>query len=197
MHRSMIIAGVVATSALILTAGAPAWAARPFVDHWTDHIEHIEQVEHGDDWCPADVVPFDVLYVEDAWGTFRFQQRGDGQYYGGSTFTSHGSWTNVENGKTFSFSRNGLDKDRKVTDNGDGTITIEGLSTGPTTYYGPDGERKFLDTGRNFYAIVIDTMGTPSNPDDDEFVEFLGADFKGHPETEGRDFCADIAEFLG
>ncbi len=194
--KTSITAVLAAAAALSLAVAAPASAARPYLEHWSDHIEHIEQVEH-DDWCTRDVVPFDVLYTEDAWGTFRFQQRGDGLYYGGSTFTSKFSWTNVETGATLSGISHGVDKDLHVTDNGDGKITIEVLHTGPTTYYDDNGDRLFIDTGRNFFSIVIDTNGTPSNPDDDRFVEFLGADVKGHFETENRDFCADIVEFIG
>lgn len=203
MKHTPLAAGVAALALLGLAVPAPAFAARPVVDHWTDHTDHIEQEAH-DDWCPPEIVPFDVRYIEDAWGTFRFLQHGDGLYYGGTSLKVEGSWTNVENGKTFSFVRSGADKDLKVTDNDlndnpddDGTITITGVSTGPTTYYDDSGKRLFVDTGRNFYTVVIDINGTPSNPDDDDFVEFLGADLKGNFQTENRDFCADIVEFIG
>src|SRR4030095_16067800 len=145
MKSTRFAAGVAAASALLLTVAAPASAAPPIIDHWTDHVEHIEQVEHAPDWCPD--VPFDVLYTEDANGTFRFVQRGDGNYYEASSITSNFSWTNVENGKTLSGTRHGSDKDLLVTDNGDGTVTIDVQSTGPTTYYDDDGNRLFMDVG--------------------------------------------------
>ena len=196
MKRLSFAALVAAASVLILAVPAPANAARPLVEHWEDHQEHIEQEEHLDPpWCPD--LEFDVLYVEDAWGTFRFQQRGDGLYYGGSTFTREFSWTNVETGTTFSGTSHGVEKDLHVTDNGDGTITIEVLNAGTTTYRHDDGDRMFVDSGRNFFSIVIDTNGTPDDPEDDEFVEFIGADPKGHFETADRDFCADMEAFLG
>jgi hypothetical protein len=199
MKRTGIVAGIAAASALGLLSASPASAAPPIIDHWTDHIEHIEQVEHAEDtpegWCPE--VPFDVLYTEDASGTFIFGQRGrEGLYYGGSTFTSEFSWTNTETGRTYSAISHGTDRDLHVTDNGDGTITIEGVSTGPTTYYADDGTR-FKDVGRNFYTIIIDLNDTPENPEDDEFVEFIGSDARGRFDTAERDFCADILEFLG
>jgi len=196
MKRSSFAALVAAASALVLAVPAPAYAARPVVEHWEDHQDHIEQDEHLDPpWCPD--LEFDVRYVEDAWGTFRFQLRGDGLYYGGSTFNSEFSWTNVETGATLSAKAHGVDKDLDITDNGDGTITIEGLTAGTTTYYDDNGDRLFIDSGRTFYSIVIDTNGTPDNPEDDEFVEFIGADSKGHFDTADRDFCADIEEFIG
>ena len=193
-HTTSITAVLAAAAALCLAVASPASAAPPIIDHWTDHIEHIEQDEH-DDWCPREIVPFDVLYTEDARGTFRLVQHGDGLYYGGTTLKVEASWTNVDTGKTFNLTRSGADKDLKVTDNGDDTFTITGLSTGPTTYFDDDGNRLFIDTGRNFYTFMIDTMGTPSDADD-EFT-FLGADLKGHFETMDRDFCADIVEFIG
>lgn len=195
MNRTPIAAGFAAAFALALLAPAAAFAATPIIDHWSDHIEHIEQVEHGAEWCPD--VPFDVLYTEDSNGTFRFVQHGDGNYYGASSVTSDFSWTNVETGATLSATSHGNDKDLLVTDNGDGTVTIEVQFTGPTTYYDDDGNRLFMDVGRTTATIVIDTNGTPSNPDDDEFVSFLPGESTGHFDTADRDFCADIMEFIG
>ena len=194
MNHTPIAAGIAAAFALALLAPTPASAAPPIIDHWSDHIEHIEQVEHVD-WCPD--VPFDVLYTEDSDGTFRFVQRGDGNYYGGATFTSDFSWTNVETGEMFSGTRHGSDSDLLVTDNGDGTVTIDVHSTGTTTYYDDDGNRLFIDAGRQTGTIVIDTNGTPGDPSDDEFVDFFGGDLTGHFETADRDFCADVMEFIG
>jgi len=194
MNRTSIAAGIAAASALALLAPAQAFAAPPIIDHWSDHVEHIEQVEH-EDWCPD--VPFDVLYTDDASGTFRFVRHGDGNYYGGSSITSNFSWTNVETGKTFSGIRHGSDKDLLVTDNGDGTVTIEVQSTGPTTYYDDDGNRLFMDVGRQTGTLLIDTNGTPSDPSDDEFVSFVPGESTAHFETADRDFCADIMEFIG
>lgn len=195
MKPTRFAAGIAAASALLLAIAAPASAAPPTIEHWSEHIEHIEQVEHAPDWCPE--VPFDVLYTEDSHGTFRFMQRGDGNFYGATSVTSSFSWTNVETGATFSGIRHGADKDLRVTDNGDGTITIEVQSTGPVTYYDDDGNRLFMDVGRSTGTLVIDIGGTPSDPSDDEFVSFTPGESTGHFETADRDFCADIMEFIG
>src|SRR5262245_20952532 len=81
MYRSSIAAGAAASALFLVMTASPASAAPPVIDHWTDHVDHIEQVEHTDPpWCPD--VPFDVRYVEDANGTFRFVRHGDGSYYG-------------------------------------------------------------------------------------------------------------------
>lgn len=193
MYRTAIAAGLAAASALLLVP-ASAVAAPPVVEHWTDHVEHIEQVEAGPDWCPD--VPFDVLHVEDARGTFRFVRHGDGNYYGASSLEVRGSWTNVDTGESFSYVHRGSDKDLHVTDNDDGTITIDVASTGVTTYY-DDGAFLFRDAGRFTGSVVIDTNGTPADPDDDEFVAFLGGDQRGRIDTAERDFCADLVEFIG
>ena len=205
MFRTRSFAAVIAAAAvMVLAAPAPAYAAKPYIEHWEFHDEHIEQVEHAEDdppWCPD--LEFDVLFTEDAWGTFLFQQRGDGMYYGGGPYTSEISWTNVENGKTFSAIRHGTDKDHEVTQNvdengdPDGTITITVLNAGVTTYYDDEDNRLFVDAGRNFFSLVIDVNGTPENPEDDEFVEFIGFDAKGNFETADRDFCADLQEYIG
>ena len=54
-----------------------------------------------------------------------------------------------------------------------------------------------MDAGRATAQIILDINGTPSNPDDDEFIEFIGGELNGRFETEGRDFCADVMEFIG
>ena len=187
MKHTRAVAAIAAASAALLAIGAPASAAPPEIDHWTEHIEHIEQQEHPTPpWCPD--VPFDVLYVEDSSGTFRGVMR-QGEFYGASTFRGEASWTNTETGKSFSLVQQGQDKDQKVTDNGDGTWTIEILFVGPTQYYDDDGRKLFKDVGRTFLTIVVDENG--------DFVEELEFDARGRFETMDRDFCADVVEFIG
>jgi hypothetical protein len=195
MKHTRAVAAIAAASAVLLALATPASAAPPEIDHWTDHIEHIEQVEHAaDNWCPD--IPFDVRYVEDAHGTFRGMVRGD-KFYGATTIRSESAWINVDTGKRFSRVWQGQDKDLKVVDNGDGTITLTILFTGPTKYYDNDGNRVFMDVGRTFNTIVIDEAGTPGFPDDDFFVEFVGSESKGSFDTMDRDFCADLMDFIG
>jgi hypothetical protein len=82
----------------------------------------------------------------------------------------------------------------KVTDNGDGTLTILVMGTGNSTLYGPEGNAIARDPGQIRFEVLIDHGGTPSDPSDDEFLEFLG-DVK--PST-GRsdDFCEAAVEAL-
>ncbi len=107
------------------------------------------------------------------------------------------TWTNLANNKTMYVAFTANNKDLKVTDNGDGTLTILGMSTGSATLYGPDG-RLFRDIGQFRFEVLIDHSGTPTDPSDDVELEFLGVvKSTGINETVGRDFCADIHEFIG
>lgn len=187
MKRTRAVAAIAAASAVLLALATPASAAPPEIDHWTDHVEHIEQEFHTDPpWCPD--VPFDVLYVEDAHGTFRGVER-RGEFYGASTLRVESSWTNTENDMTFRSVWQGQDKDMKVTSNDDGTTTIEILFVGPTQYYDNDGDKLFKDVGRTFVTIRVDEKG--------DFIEELDFDPRGRFETMDRDFCADVIEFIG
>jgi hypothetical protein len=88
-----------------------------------------------------------------------------------------------------------LDKDLKITDNGDGTLTILVLATGSATLFDSSGKAIARNPGQVRFEILIDHGGTPADPSDDEFLEFLGL-VKG---STGRndDFCAAIVEALG
>jgi hypothetical protein len=97
-------------------------------------------------------------------------------------------FTNLANDKSVSVFTNAMSKDLRITDNGDGTITILVLATGNAVLYAEDGTVLGRDPGQIRFEILIDTAGTPSDPSDDEFLAFLGV-VKG---STGRsdDFCA-------
>jgi len=129
-----------------------------------------------------------------------FNQRGEKgiAYFTGNI---HGwtSWTNVANGKTLTVVDNFVDKDQKITVNDDGTLTILVLAAGSTKVYGPDGRLLFNDPGQVRFEVLIDHNGTPTDPSDDEFLEFLGVvkGSTGRNDLDGRDFCEDIQTFIG
>jgi hypothetical protein len=197
MRRSTAVV-IVTTAVVALSGGATLAAGPPVVREaplkFTD--SHIEQEEH-EDFCPD--LQFDVLYtLEVTGGLFLGSSRSGGQLYFGARFHQTETWQNVENGKIFTALASGTDRDQKVVDNGDGTLTITVQLTGGTTYYDSEGRRLFTDAGVNRFTIVIDTAGTPDDVSDDEFVEFLGTDLDaGLRQTADRDFCADLQEFIG
>ena len=162
--------------------------------------ERIHEVgsEVIEDFCGIEGLT--VLEQFDRYINITFNQRGKDKiaYFTG---TIHGwtSWTNVANDKTLTVVDNFVDKDQKITDNDDGTLTILVLGAGSTKVYGPDGKLLFNDPGQTRFEVLIDHNGTPSDPSDDEFLEFLGVvkGSTGRNDLEGRDFCEDIQTFIG
>jgi hypothetical protein len=96
--------------------------------------------------------------------------------------------TNLANGNDVLSEATVRDKDLRVTDNGDGTLTLLVLTTGNSVLYGEDGKVIARNPGQVRFEILVDHGGTPSDPSDDEELEFLGV----VKESTGRsdDFCA-------
>jgi hypothetical protein len=174
------------------TAVGPATAVPLERGHF--HDSGSEVIE---DFCGDLTVQFDF----EADGTFLFNAHGrDGLLYSSERVHVSRSWTNVANGLTLTQVFNTNSKDLKVTDNGDGTLTILVLATGSENWFGPDGKLLFRNPGQIRFEVLIDHGGTPTDPTDDEFLADLGLvkDSTGRNDTEGLDFCADIIhEFIG
>jgi hypothetical protein len=88
-----------------------------------------------------------------------------------------------------------MDKDLKITDNGDGTMTILVLATGNAAAYDESGKAIARNPGQVRYEVLIDYGDDIADPSDDVFLEFLGL-VKG---STGRtdDFCAAVMPILG
>ena len=112
---------------------------------------------------------------------------------------SDGIVVKLANDKTFTVVVTGQQKDLRVTDNGDGTLTILVLGAGRFSAYGPDGTLLLLDAGTFRFSFVVDHGGTPTDPFDDEEIEgsFRVVKEAGRSDTADRDFCEDIHEFIG
>ena len=104
-------------------------------------------------------------------------------------------YTNLANGNTVTEVGQAVDKDLRVTDNGDGTLTILVLSTGNIAVFGPDGKALARNPGQVRFAFDVDHAGTPTDPFDD--VEIDGS-FQVVKESTGRtdDFCAAVLPVL-
>ncbi len=83
-------------------------------------------------------------------------------------------FTNLDNDKFVTSVANVIEKDKLVTDNGDGTQSILVLATGNAVLYGEDGKAIARNPGQIRFEILIDDGGTPTDPSDDEFLDFLG-----------------------
>ena len=172
---------LVATAAIALAATASGGGQlfRAPIDENEVRIE--------EDFCGVDglTVEFDINRV----GSVHAVPHGpDGLVYFGFNFKQTEVITNLENGKFVTATATVRDKDQRVTDNGDGTLTILVLATGNATLYGPNGKAIARNPGQIRFEFMVDHGGTPADPSDDEELGFLG-EVKG---STGRtdDFCA-------
>jgi hypothetical protein len=82
--------------------------------------------------------------------------------------------TSVATGTSITIVSRFVQKDVRVTDNDDGTLTILVLATGNDVVYGPDGKAIARNPGQIRFELLVDHAGTPADPFDDEFLAFLG-----------------------
>jgi len=101
--------------------------------------------------------------------------------------------TNLANGNTVTAVATALDKDLRVTDNGDGTLTVLVLATGNAVVYGEDGKAIARNPGQIRLELIIDHGGTPNDPSDDEVLsEELVKGSTGRTD----DFCEAVVPAL-
>jgi hypothetical protein len=175
----MLAVALVGVTSIVLAG--PTYA-QP-LDRGTFHDEFTEVIE---DFCDVPGLTVQLDGVVD--GRFLFNPHGpDGLAYYMESIRISSTFTNVDNGNTITAVERSLSKDLKVTDNGDGTLTILVLATGNATLYGQDGKTIGRNPGQVRFEILIDDGGTPDDPFDDEFLADLGL-VKG---STGRsdDFC--------
>ncbi|NPC42155.1 hypothetical protein [Nocardioides sp. zg-1230] len=181
-------AAAAATLLAVAAGGGPA-TAKP-IDSGTIH-EEFSFVVTG--FCGVDDLDVEVESVNDF--RFRLGSRGAAQLpYFLEQATVHQTITSPDDDRFVTYASRTIGKDLKVTDNGDGTFTILVLGTGNETWYGMDGKAIARNPGQSRWEILIDNNGTPQDPSDDEFLEFLG-DVKG---STGRtdDACAAMVAEL-
>jgi hypothetical protein len=86
-------------------------------------------------------------------------------------FLQHGTetdvLTNLENGRSLRSFARVIEKDLRVTDNGDGTLTVLILATGNAVLYGENGKAIARNPGQIRVELLIDHGGTPNDPSDD------------------------------
>ena len=163
MRRLLLAAGLLA--ALVLAVPALAEPGRVFKE--TFHEEFIEEI---DAFCETEMVVESHLVVD---GTTTIMPRGrDGLIYFANRLSITETLTNVENDKFVVSTVTLIDKDLRVTDNGDGTLTILILSTGNAVIYNSDGKAIGRNPGQVRFELVVDHGGTPSDPSDDTEISF-------------------------
>jgi hypothetical protein len=156
---ALLVLGV--TAAAILAAGAAAQP--PVKERFHDEGSFVDE-----DFCGAGLT-VDGTFVTD--GSFLVVAHGpDGLAYFLEHVTITVVFTNRANGKTVTLTVLRVNKDLRVTDNGDGTLTILVLATGNDVFYGPGGEVIGRNPGQIRVEILVDHGGTPTDPSDDEFL---------------------------
>ena len=87
------------------------------------------------------------------------------------------------------------EKDKTVTDNGDGTLTIVILATGNAVLYGADGKAIARNPGQLRFADPRRPRRDADDPFDDEFLAELGVVKESTRRSD--DFCAAAVPALG
>ncbi|HYU86976.1 MAG TPA: hypothetical protein VEK80_19380 [Kribbellaceae bacterium] len=189
LRRRATIAGGVGLLALAISAG-PAAAETLEHEHFTDSGTDLVE-----DFCGAGItvqVDFQVegifvLHAKGPEGLVYFQTGG----HGTTTFT------NQANGKQITDVFNFMDKDRRVTDNGDGTLTIVAATNGGDKWYDADGKLVFQDSGGLWLEFLVDDGGTPTDPSDDELISEREIKDPGKDDITGENFCDQILSVIG
>jgi hypothetical protein len=179
-------AATCAAAAVAAGAASVAVAGPAVVEHFDDEFTVTYPAGDPDFFCDLD---FDVVQHLHESGTFVGGTRGpEGAWYGGARFTGTNTFSNPANGKTYQARYAGTDRDQRLTDNGDGTVSLQVQQTGPTRWYVGD-TLTFVDTGMIRFTLLFDTEGNE--------LGFVSSDkVVGHYETDGRDFCTDLDLFL-
>ena len=175
--------GVILTLGVMaaVTSGAAAGAGQVFRETVHDEGDFVLE-----DFCDQPGMTVDVAFALDVRVHAVPHGRARLEY-----FLQHGVrtevLTNPANGKSVTSVAKVIEKDMRVTDNGDGTLTILILATGNAVLYGENHKAIARNPGQVRFEILVDHGGTPTDPTDDEFLADLG-EVKG---STGRsdDFC--------
>ena len=186
MKRVAAVVGV----AMVMMLSLAGHASGKVLERDSVHDEFSERVRN---FCDVSGLTVRNDFTID--GRFTIKSRGSEQ---SPYFQQHGRMrvvtTNVATGKFVTDFSKTLEKDLRITDNGDGTLTILVLATGNAVVYDENGKAIARNPGQVRFELLIDHGGTPTDPADDEFIEFLGI-VKG---STGRsdDFCAAVVPAL-
>lgn len=176
--------------ALTLTTAAAAQADRPQISHFRGSGSHIEQEEGT---CMD--LPFPLLHEVEFNAVLTDQVR-NGTYYFRLVAVNRSVYTNMETGASLTGQSSVQERDQRIVDNGDGTLTITFKTSGRESYHTPAGALIGIRLVRQTVEIVLDHAGTPADPSDDEVLSETWSEPTG-VDTLGLDECSVAAEYLG
>jgi len=134
----------------------------------------------------------------DARVNFNIIQRGPGEVFFRQSVHGSNVFTNLNTGGTFTVLFSSTNRDAKVVDNGDGTLTVVTQGTLSNRWYDTNGNFVLHDSGQVRFQFLLDEMGTPDDPFDDEEIDGsfqVIRDVTGRFDTADRDFCSDLVQF--
>ena len=179
-----LAAGLAMVGSMAFAGGA---SAKP-IEHRDFHDEFTETIEN---FCDVSGLTVEQASVVD--GRFLLNPHGsDGLAYAHTNARFTDVFTNQANQNTVTTVGRFVNKDIRVTDNGNGTLTILFLETGSAAAYGPDGKAIARDPGQERVELVIDQSGTPTDPSDDEVLQDRLVKQTGRTD----DFCAAVVPVL-
>jgi hypothetical protein len=188
IRRFCAAALISALTVLGLGAVASPAAAR-VIDHGHFHDVSSEVVE---DFCGDLTVRIDIeidgMFMDNSHGP-------NGLVYFMELHYGTVTYTNLANGKTVTSVFNDIGHDLKITDNGDGTLTVVTMFAGTATLEGPDGTVLVREAGTIRIEFLVDANGTPTDPSDDVLLDTQIV--KEHTGLVGPDFCDTIHQFIG
>lgn len=156
--RRLGAAGALAiVAALVSTAAASGGQAA----HETIHVEDVVVLE---DFCDVPGLDVAVAFTIDLRITI-VPHGPDGLDYFLQHGTSTETLTNLATGASVSTVVGVIEKDKVVTDNGDGTLTVLVLATGNAVLYGADGKAIARDPGQLRFFLHIAADGSITRGD--------------------------------
>ena len=157
----LALLGLAVASAAVLAAVASA--GQPIRE-----AIHVDETFELENYCDVEGMTVDVHRVMD----IRLQIKTRGRN-GFAFFMQHVDLREelTFEGTSLSSRAKFIEKDLKITDNGDGTVTVLILATGNAVLYGPNGKAIARNPGQTRFELVIDDGGTPTDPNDDVVVD--------------------------
>jgi hypothetical protein len=183
--RLSAILALGATAAAMLTASA---TAAPFLKERF----HEAGTFVNEDFCGVPGLTVDGTFVVDG-AVLGVPHGPAGLAYFLEHITATSVLTNRANQKSVTVTSRVINHDLRVTDNGDGTLTILFQATGNDVIYGPDGKAIGRNPGQVRLEFLIDHSGTPTDPSDDVF---LAEEIVRESTGRSDDFCETVVPAL-
>lgn len=175
--------------ALALTTAAAAQADRPQVNHFRGSGSHIEQ-ELGA--CMD--LDFPLLHETEFNAVLTDHVR-RGIYYFRLVAVNRSVYTNMETGASLTGHSSVHERDQRIVDNGDGTLTVTFRTSGRESFHTQAGALIGIRIVRQTVEVVLDHAGTPDDPSDDEVISETWSEPTG-VDTLGLDECSVAAQYL-